>query len=1219
MLSPTGRSLAFCRGGDGFVRGEGCGLVLLRRLGDALAAGDRVYGVLRGTCVNQDGRSNGLTAPNGPAQQAVIRGALAASGLSPGDIDYIEAHGTGTELGDPTEMGALAAVFGRGRDEPLRVGTAKTNLGHLEGAAGVAGLIKACLSLYHEQLPPHPLLEPGGEGPTGPSPHIDWTQPIEVPSRLTPWPRRAGRVRRAGVSSFGFGGTNAHAVLEEAPEAPAAGPPVAGPRWLTLSAKTPAALGALARRYAEALPALPSGVELEAIAYAANTGRASHAERLAVAAEGRGQMAAALEGWAAGRPPAAPTRVARGTAPGGSSPEGQSSGQSCGWLFGGQGGCRPGMGRGLYARYEAFRLAWDDCQQTLAGCWPRTLREVCWERPELLRGVDAQVALVAWQVSLAELWKAWAGEPGWVIGHSLGELAAAVTAGVLTRGDALRLVCRRAELLDAIAPEDRGVMLAVMAPAEEVAARLAEQPSDGPSGELVIAAYNGPRQTVVSGPRAAAERFAQCSGLRSRMLATSHAFHSPLVEAAAGPLAEACGGLAVHAPRLGFLSTLTGQPLEGAPAAGYWAEQLRRPVRFAQALVHAPVEGPRIELSPTPVLGPLCNGPLCKGGAEPAAGEAKNPGAKNPEAENPEAEGAEASAARLWAGGLGVDFRAIYPEQPRRVALPTYPFERRRHWFQPGGKPGPSTQSLGPQQARPQQADTLPIHPLPLHPLLGERLDLAAGVAEGIAAGVVVFQADLGQAAWLADHRLQGKPTLPAVACVEMALAAAHHAADQQPERPRYRVEDLRLLRPVQWGPGQPACVQTVLTPVGGGTDANADRQPPASYQAELLHKTPAGWRRTASCRVVAQGAQPAGTSDATTGLAAEAMSTAGLTPQTPAEHYRACAQAGLDYGPAFRAVASLAGKPHAAAATLLPPPDALRNFHLPTTSADAALQTLQAALPKSWNHQWLPKAVLSAEVLSPEQLQGEVTAHVSLAGAIDLSGEAPNELLMDASLLGADGQLAAVLRGVRLAKTAGQNYGDDQLSRYFQPVWRPRIRTRELSAPPPIAAESIGDALRRAAPSITRHAGAERRPELLAELERQGGHYAAAAWATLTGGASLTPGQSFTADELAERLSIAPPRRRLFGRLLEILAEDGQLDRTADGWRAAAAPSTQPGAGATIEGPSGAGPAHSPELDLLRRCGQQLPGVLRGEVDPLTLLFPPDGGGAADLYRNAP
>ncbi|MEM8864994.1 MAG: acyltransferase domain-containing protein, partial [Planctomycetota bacterium] len=869
----------------------------------------------------------GLTAPNGPAQQAVIRQALAASGLQPEAIDYVEAHGTGTELGDPTEMGALAGVFAKDRTQPLRVGTAKTNIGHLEGAAGVAGFIKTCLSLYHEELPPHPLLEPESDGPNGPSPHIDWTQPIEVPTERTPWPRQAGHVRRAGVSSFGFGGTNAHVILEEAPTEVATEEPVevAGPRWVTLSARTPTALDTLASRYAGELPDAP----LEAIAYAANTGRASLTERLAVQASSCEELVERLRSL-----PARHTH--RHAAP---------RTQPVGWLFGGQGGCRPEMGRELYERYPVFRQAWDACDRLLEQHWPTRLATICWEEPERLSTVDTQIALVAWQLALAELWKSWLGRPAWVVGHSLGEYAAAVTAGILQQDDALRLVCRRAALLDQLT--ERGAMLAVMAPLEQVEPLLPEAPLPE---ALSIAAENGPRQTVVSGPVAAIEAFATSShGLRTKPLATSHGFHSPLVEPVMAELTAAAEQVTYSAPQCGFLSTLTGQAIETPLPADYWARQLRQPVRFATAMAATPTTDLRLELSPTPVLRALVEGDV-----SPAAGWKPDE----------EALTAEASAAQLWTRGAVVDFRAVHPRQRLAVSLPTYPFERQRHWFK---TPKKSTAVAGEL----------------VHPLLGKKLDLAGRM--------LCFETDLADYPWLDDHRLRGQPTLPATAYLELAWAAGHYA---KPEVD-WAVEDLQLLRPLRWEAGCESCrVQTLCTPEG------------ETYQIEVLQRQADGWRVAARCRLA-----PAGE------LVETPAMPVGLEPRDVKQHYADCAQAGLDYGPAFRGVTQLAGQPGLATATLaLPDHYDPTGYHLPPNLADAALQSIAAALPKQSTDAWAPKTVGGARLIRTPNTNEPVTAIAIIDSDFD-SADRVSELSVRVDILGRDQSPIAQLEDLRLAR----------------------------------------------------------------------------------------------------------------------------------------------------------------------------------------------------------
>lgn len=945
MLSPRGECSSFTRAADGFVRGEGCGMVLLKRLSKAVADGDRVCCVLRGTAVNQDGRSNGLTAPNGPSQQTVIQKALKASGLKPADIDYLEAHGTGTELGDPTEMGALGAVFGTEREQPLQVGSAKANIGHLEGAAGIAGLIKTCLSLRHEQIPPHPAFDPKSQGPNGPSDHIDWSQPIAIPHTLSPWSQKEQQVRRAGVSSFGFGGTNAHVVVEAAPSIKAVAPEVASPRWVTLSAKSPRALKQIAASYTEGF----STATLEQIAYAANIGRASHSHRLACAADDVTQLQESLTDWLDNRPTEGELHESVVTRD-----------VETGWLFGGQGSCRAGMGHELYQRFETFRTAWDACDVVLAEHWHRPLSEICWDNPDRwLAGVDSQLALVSWQISLAEMWTAWAGPPQWVLGHSLGEFAAAVTAGILSREDALRIVCRRAELVDSL--KVQGAMLAVMSPAEELEPLLTQQ--------LSLASLNGPRQTVVSGSEQEISqlqaRLAE-TRVRCQRLSTSHAFHSPIVQPIVGPLSEACRGVEMRPPKLGYLSTLTGEPISEALPADYWARQLREPVQFAQALSYAASETPRLELSPTPVLRGLAKGTELKADTSPAAGWRSGE----------EVQIAEGTAAKLWTAGVSIDFKQIHPKQTLSATLPTYPWQRRRHWF--------DSKSL----ETPKQDTSRPTGEL-VHPLLGTKLDLASEVT--------VFETNLVLQSWLADHQLRGEPTLPAVAYAEMALAAG---VDNDSTKV-WHVADLELQRPISWPTDAASCrAQTVV----------------ASDQADTLrvtfqHRTPQGWVRAAACKVSAS---------VINSIELPAFDRTQLAERDVASHYDKCASAGLQYGPAFRGLTQLTGTNGKSVAMIsLPSNLNHEGYHLHPAMADAALQTIAAAMPPAWVDGWVPKQIGQVQLATGANLSGTLEVIVQIEGLTDI-GSPPRELTANIWIVTELGEPFATLSGVQILRLPG-------------------------------------------------------------------------------------------------------------------------------------------------------------------------------------------------------
>ncbi len=660
MMAADGRCKTFDAAADGYVRGEGGAFVVVRRLRDALGDGDRVLAVLRGSAINQDGRSNGLTAPNGPAQEAVLRAALADAGVAPAQVGYVETHGTGTSLGDPIEVNALGAVMREGRDavRPLAIGAIKTNIGHLEAAAGLAGLAKAVLVLQRGEIPPHLHF-------TTPNPYIDWAHlSLTVPTATTPWPAGEGP-RIAGVSSFGFSGTNAHVVLEAAP----APQPVASesapraPSLLALSARDDAALAELAARHRAALAAGAHGASLADWCHSANAGRAHFASRLAVQAGSMAELDAALAAWQRGE---APPAVLQGRA-GNTSPR-------VAFLFPGQGPQYLGMGRELYESAPAFREAFDECAAVLDALLPQPLRAVVFDDggAALLDETQyAQPAMFAIEVALAALWRAWGIAPVAVMGHSFGEYAAAHVAGALTLANAARMVAARGRLAQGL-PRD-GAMLVLEAGEGEVAAAI-----EASGGRVAIAAVNGEANVVISGERAAVEaigaRFA-ARGARTKALRVSHAFHSPLMDPVLDAFEQEVAGANFAAPQITLVSNLTAQRADLAliGSARYWRRHLREPVRFADALRTLAALGIThyVEMSPQPVL--LGMGAECVGAGQwlPSLREGQ-----------PAWPALFESLQALYVAGAEVDWAALDRGQPvRRIGVPTYPFQRRRHWI----------------------------------------------------------------------------------------------------------------------------------------------------------------------------------------------------------------------------------------------------------------------------------------------------------------------------------------------------------------------------------------------------------------------------------------------------------------------------------------------------------------------------------------------------------
>ncbi|UFQ99990.1 SDR family NAD(P)-dependent oxidoreductase [Streptomyces sp. Go40/10] len=686
-LAADGRCKSYSAEADGTGWSEGVGMLLVERLSDAERLGHPVLAVLRGSAVNQDGASSGLTTPNGPAQQRVIRQALADARLTPADLDLVEGHGTGTPLGDPIEVQALLATYGQDRAEPLRLGSVKSNIGHTQAAAGVAGVIKAVMALRHGVLP-------GTAHLTEPTPQVDWAAGAVEPLRESrPWPR-TGRPRRAAVSSFGISGTNAHVVLEQAPDTPAATeatadrapathPPAAQPTHRTgqgtpapaadrprpaalpvpLSAATEAGVRAQALRLAAHLAEHPELAPHD-IAFSAATGRAALAGRAVVLADDRAGLLDGLTALAVGRP--SPT-VVTGTAAAGA--------RRVTFVFPGQGAQWAGMAVPLLETSPAFAARWAQCVRALAP-WVDWSPDEAIRSPEALERVDVvQPVLWAVMVSLAELWRAAGVRPDAVIGHSQGEIAAACVAGALTLEDGAKVVALRAKALLALA--GRGGMLSVPLPEAEVRARLEARPGLG------IAAVNGPATVVVSGETAAldeAQAAWEADGVRVRRVPVDYASHSPHVTEVRDRLAADLAGLTPRPADVTFLSTLTGEPLDTtALDAGYWYRNLREPVRFEAATRRALGQGHRvfIEVGPHPVL---------TLGVQQTAEAMDVPAAAIPTLRRDHGDllRFRTALAEAAVAGVPVDWVAeLAPYAPRRVDLPTYAFQRERFWLTP--------------------------------------------------------------------------------------------------------------------------------------------------------------------------------------------------------------------------------------------------------------------------------------------------------------------------------------------------------------------------------------------------------------------------------------------------------------------------------------------------------------------------------------------------------
>ena len=949
-LSQAGRCATFDDSADGYTRGEGCGMVVLKRLSDAERDGDTIHAIIRGGAYNHDGRSAGLTVPNGMAQRAVLRSALADAGLTPADVQYVEAHGTGTPLGDPIELHALADVFGTDGRSPLVVGSVKTNIGHLEAAAGIAGVIKCALSLEHNSIPRH--LNFGT-----PNSHVDWsTLPIEVATSARAWSDASRRV--AGVSSFGISGTNAHVLLEAAPRA-IDGRSVGDMlpfQVIPLSAVNASALASMAGNLADAIET--SSPMLADVALTHAVGRAHFRERAAIVADTNADAARQLRLVAAG----ARDQIAAAGRVGSDAP-------TIAFIFTGQGAQYTGMGAALDAAYPVFRAAIDRCAVAVDTRLPMPLRSVLFPAEGATSPIDetafTQPALFAVEFALAELLVSWGIRPRMVMGHSIGEYVAAVVAGALPLESALALVCERGRLMQSLPAG--GAMGALALPEARVLDLLQRYPS------LDLAAVNSPTSCVVSGPAGDVQSLidgVKASGEHATRLSVSHAFHSRMMEPILDDFRRAAAGLKASAPAIDVISNRTGDVI-GAKQLGdatYWADHLRGTVRFADGVATLGRRGADliIEVGPTPAL-------LGQARESLPNGNRRWLGTLRRDRSDHRAIGE--CVAGAYAAGGAVEWPAIHAVQPsRRIPLPTYPWQRERFWK--------DLLSLA-TRSRPGVTRGR-------HPLLGGRIAGPRPTFEG--------QVSVRSPAFLGDHRIFGLPLYPATGYIELALAASREAAidnDVMLRNIMFR-EALRLPDTAT------VTMQVLLHP---GNDGSQEFHIFSLAEPDGNTADAPMWLLHASGEIVPTKTAP---------VARESLDTirARCTTQRDAEvQYEAMRGFGGDYGPRFRAMTEiLVGQCEALGTVCLPENEreSAESYRIHPALLDSCFQLTAAAISADGEGDvhgdtYVPIGISGLRVYQPGM--AEAFCHVTIPKDT-VHGQ--SIITCDLTLLDADGRLVA-------------------------------------------------------------------------------------------------------------------------------------------------------------------------------------------------------------------
>ncbi|WP_193199908.1 type I polyketide synthase [Nostoc sp. MG11] len=1094
MLSPQGQCKTFDAEADGYVRGEGAGVLLLKSLKNAIKDKDHIYGVIRGSAVNHGGAARTLTSPNAYAQSQVIRSAYTKANIPPNTVSYIETHGTGTPLGDPIEINGIKRAFTQlyqhynilpSHEIYCGLGSVKTNIGHLEAAAGIAGIIKVLLAMQHKKLPKiinYQQLNPRIKLDNSPFYIVeetkDWQQLRTKEGDSIP--------RRSGISSFGFGGVNAHIVLEEAPAPDCVVAEVERPlHVLTLSAKTEEALKELVQSYQKYLK-LHLGIPLADTCFTTNTGRSHFDYRLAVVAESTTHLQEQLQAFAENQ------ETFRNNSP------------KVAFLFTGQGSQYIGMGRTLYKTQPTFRATIDRCEEILRPYLDVPLGKILYPEAGETSPIDetayTQPVLFTIEYALAELWQSWGIKSAAVMGHSVGEYVAACVAGVFSLEDGLRLIAARGRLMQALPAN--GEMVALLASESQVVPIIAPY-----ADKVAIAAFNSPESVVISGERDIVRSVVvklEAMGIKATPLQVSHAFHSPLMEPMLAEFARVASEITYFPPKIDFISNVTGELAKAEVATvEYWCQHIRQPVRFAagmEALYRAGYEV-FVECGPKPVL--LGMGRKCLPETVGLWLPSLRPGQEDWQQ-------ILHSLAQLYVQGVQVDWSGFDRDYERqKVALPTYPFQRQRYWIETTQKPSIRNS---------------------LHPLLGHRLRSAHQD--------ILFESSLSAdaPAFLKHHCVYQKIVLPAAAYLEMAIVAAIATFKSE----NLVIEDViisdALILPAEK-------IQTVQLILSQNSAESAFR----IYS--LQTDDDESWKLHTSGKIVVKEQKPQLEQVNFSQLRSRCF------PEISVKaYYQQCQERGINYGASFQVIEQLWRQQGEALGRIRMPETLVAealDYHLHPVLLDGCLQVAMAVFPETVKSEiYLPVAVERLEVYN--HLGLNLWSHAQLR---PVKASHPETLIVDLRLYDENGTIVVRVDGLSCKRTSQQailgTNDKSWLDWLYEVEWRPQANfSRSLPRDFLLTPAEISDRL---TPVLTEFSP---QPQLFHQMEALSVAYVLSAFKQL--GWKFQSQTTFSTAFIAEQLSIVSQHYRLLNRLLEILVEVDILRRVGQEWQVVSVPQIQ-------------------------------------------------------------